>query len=362
MKKLILGLFVSAMMACNQPQGTSLKMVKVDVNSADYLKEEAVFKDFDFVKLDTVSEALLSDVSKVLVGEDRIYVLPVMDARVFIFDEEGKYLNSLRKGQGPGEVRCVYDMKLHEGCLYVFDNFRIVRKYDKDGGYIGDVYTSSGYNLLMDFERDQLLLFDPYMNPGQGKLMTIVTRDSVSYHFPKHQNHESPFFFNSFYHEGYVSWPMCDTIYRYDAEKMMAAPEYVVQFAHPSVYDVLEDETIDIERWNEIVKDDYFCKWLHYPVISNDQLFFSFRYDKLYYVKYKEGKSNIYSTLIEGLPTLDVGAKGRSGNRMIYSYSMLKLMEYKKKMGKMPADKLRELYNQVTNEEDNPILVFAALE
>ena len=118
--------------------------------------ENTFAKDFDFVKLDTVSEALLSDVSKVLAGEDRLYVLPVMDARVFIFTKEGKYVNSLRMGQGPGEVRCVYDMKVHDGFLYAFDNFRTIRKYDKDGNYIEDVYTRNDYNLLMEFEQNQL--------------------------------------------------------------------------------------------------------------------------------------------------------------------------------------------------------------
>ena len=72
MKQMLFCLLAFGMMACNAPQETSLKVVKVDVNSTDYLKKEAVFKDFDFVKLDNVSEALLSDVSKVLVGEDRL--------------------------------------------------------------------------------------------------------------------------------------------------------------------------------------------------------------------------------------------------------------------------------------------------
>jgi len=117
MKKLIIALLALAMMACHQPETTSLKVVEVDVNSADYRKEEAAFKHFDFVKLDTVSDALLSDVSKVLVGEDRLYVLPMMDPRVFIFDGEGKYIHSLKRGQGPGEIRFVYDMDLHDGNL-----------------------------------------------------------------------------------------------------------------------------------------------------------------------------------------------------------------------------------------------------
>ena len=110
MKRIYIGLMMLGMMACNQLPESSIEIVKVDVNSSDYLEEEAVFKNFDFVKLETTPESLLSDVSKILVGEDRLYVLPMMDPRVFIFSKEGKYINSLKKGEGPGEIRFVYDM------------------------------------------------------------------------------------------------------------------------------------------------------------------------------------------------------------------------------------------------------------
>ena len=362
MKRLLLGLLAFGMMSCNQVKESTLEIVKVDVNSSDYLKGEAVFKEFDFVKLDTVSDALLTDVSKVLVGEDRLYVLPMMDARVFIFTKEGKYVNSLRKGQGPGEIRSVYDMDLRDGHLYVYDNYRTIRKYDKDGNYLEDVYTRDAYNLLMKFEQDQLLLFDPYFNRHQEHLLTVVSKDTTLHYFPKRKEMESPFFLNMFYDNGYISWPVSDTIYHYDAARMIPEPEYVVDFHHPNIYEAMQKETITAERFGEITKDDYHCKWLHNPVVYDDQLFFSFRYDKLYYVKYKDGKSDIYSKLIEGLPALNVGARGRYGNQMIYSYSMPDLMEHKEEMGEIPEGKLRELYDQVTDVEDNPILVFATLE
>ena len=38
------------------------------------------------------------------------------------------------------------------------------------------------------------------------------------------------------------------------------------------------------------------------------------------------------------------------------------LMEYKEAMDEIPEGKLQELYAQVTDEEDNPILVFVTLE
>ncbi|MBR4043147.1 MAG: 6-bladed beta-propeller [Bacteroidaceae bacterium] len=173
MKKLIIALLALGMLACHQPENTSLKVVEVDVNSADYRKDEAAFKHFDFVKLDTVSESLLSDVSKVLVGEERLYVLPMMDPRVFIFSKEGKYIHSLKRGQGPGEIRFVYDMDLHDGNLYVYDNYRTIRKYDKDGNFLEDVYTQDDYNLLMKVVEDQILLFDPYFNARQEHLLTL---------------------------------------------------------------------------------------------------------------------------------------------------------------------------------------------
>lgn len=360
MKRIFVGLMALGMVACNQVPESSIEVVKVDVNSSDYLKEEAVFKNFDFVKLETTPESLLSDVSKVMVGEDRLYVLPIMDPRVFIFSKEGKYINSLKKGNGPGEIRFVYDMDVHEGNLYVYDNYRTIRKYDKDGNYLEDVYTQDAYNLLMKMEQDQILLFDPYLNARQEHLLTVVGKDTTLHYFPKLEEMKSPFFLNMFYENGYISWPVSDTIYYYHAEKMQPLPEYVVKFSHPNIYETMQKETITPERFDEITMDDYHCKWLHNPVVHNDQLFFSFRYDKLYYVKYKNGKTSIYSTLIEGLPALDVGARGRDGNRMIYAYSMPQLIENKEEKGEKFEGKLRELYGLVTNEEDNPILVFAS--
>ena len=155
---------------------------------------------------------------------------------------------------------------------------------------------------------------------------------------------------------------MCDTIYHYDAEKLMPAPKYVVQFNHLNVYDAMKNETITPERWNEIVSDEHYCKWIHAVRVHDNQLFFGFKYDKPYYVKHSADGTKIYSILIKGLPDLKTGAKGIDGKRMIYSFNMEDLMEHKEEMNEIPEGKLRNLYDQVTDVEDNPILVFATLE
>ena len=50
------------------------------------------------------SESVIGDVSKVVIGNERIYVLSLIDPRIFIFSLDGKYINSLKRGNGPGEV------------------------------------------------------------------------------------------------------------------------------------------------------------------------------------------------------------------------------------------------------------------
>ena len=113
---------------------------------------------------------------------------------------------------------------------------------------------------------------------AKGYDVTIVAKDTTLHHFPKRKEMKSPFFLNMFYDEGFISWPVSDTIYHYDAIKMQPFPEYVVRFQQPNIYDAMRNEEITPERFTEITEDDYHCKWMNNPVVYGDQLFFSFKY------------------------------------------------------------------------------------
>ena len=73
--------------------------------------DKPAFEAFDYVKLEMTSESVIGDVSKVVIGNERIYVLSLIDPRIFIFSLDGKYINSLKRGNGPGEVLFVSDFE-----------------------------------------------------------------------------------------------------------------------------------------------------------------------------------------------------------------------------------------------------------
>ena len=65
---------------------------------------------------------------KVVIGNERIYVLSLIDPRIFIFSLDGKYINSLKRGNGPGEVLFVSDFEYRNNNLYVLDNYRSIKQ------------------------------------------------------------------------------------------------------------------------------------------------------------------------------------------------------------------------------------------
>ncbi|HJE47839.1 MAG TPA: 6-bladed beta-propeller [Phocaeicola coprophilus] len=79
--------------------------------------DKPAFETFDYVKLEMTSESVIGDVSKVVIGNERIYVLSLIDPRIFIFSLDGKYINSLKRGNGPGEVLFVSDFEYRNNNL-----------------------------------------------------------------------------------------------------------------------------------------------------------------------------------------------------------------------------------------------------
>ena len=324
---------------------------------------EPAFTSIDYVKLETSSDALLADVAKVVVHKDRIYVLSMFDARVFIFSSSGEYITSLRKGQGPGEVLFVSDMDIREDKLFVLDNYRYVRQYDLDGNYISDVYTSSSPRFSLKYVGDDLLLFDPYLDKSSDYLLhQIKDETDKGWLLKKKTMEKANFLYYNFYSEGFISWPMCDTIYHYNAVSSQVRPQYAVHFSGKSFYDIIDSENYTNAMMCEINQDKSYYRWIQDVTPYESGVYFSFHYDKAYFVKYEQGKATVYSEFADGLPPMITSAVGHAEDKMIYAFTAGELLEYKEKAlhEKAPDSRLVSLYESLS-EDDNPVLFFVSL-
>ncbi|WP_106831223.1 6-bladed beta-propeller [Parabacteroides pacaensis] len=118
------------------------KIYVVDVNVSDDMKNigdtgTEYFIDCQFIQLDTDTNNVIGEVSKIIVTDGRIYILDTFKAQsVFIFDTTGKYINKIyRQGKGPGEYLQVTDIFYdeREKTINLLDSRGKILIFNKDG-------------------------------------------------------------------------------------------------------------------------------------------------------------------------------------------------------------------------------------
>lgn len=361
---LIIVFLASILQGCREPEEKSIEMITLDLENKEQLSPYAAFASFDCVKLEMTSESMLTDIGKVVVGKDRIYVLPIREARVFVFSMTGKYINSIKRGQGPGEIMFVSDMDVVGDELYVLDNYRVVRKYDADGNYLETVHSLDDYYCFsMKNIRGDLLFFDPYINKRSEYMLRVISNNEIAdSYFEKEENlSKISFLHYNFCNKGYISWPLCDTIYRY-IDKKTILPKYFVRFPNNSFYKLRKDKKYTSDEMCKFNQNKDYYRWLKDVVPYKEGLFLSFNYDKSYYVRYEGGKSTIYNRLLDGFPEMNRSSVGNFEDKLIYFYAAEELLEYENN------DILTEGKEELTNvcqglsEDDNPVLFFFKLD
>lgn len=111
---------------------------------SDIVIPEKIIKNVKFIALETKKDVLLAGIRKLIMTEEKIYVLDrKSNIKVFVFDINGKYITSIGKyGKGPGELISLTDFIVDEdsNLLYVLDSDnRKVLLYDlRSGKYLSD--------------------------------------------------------------------------------------------------------------------------------------------------------------------------------------------------------------------------------
>jgi len=94
-----------------------------------------MIKSIKFVPLETNKKSLIAEIEQIIVSDSNIYISS--SDRVLIFDNEGKYISLIQRGQGPGEILqlkgIAYDNIKSE--LIVYNN-KFLSFYNKDGDFI----------------------------------------------------------------------------------------------------------------------------------------------------------------------------------------------------------------------------------
>ncbi|MHC1780737.1 MAG: 6-bladed beta-propeller [Bacteroidales bacterium] len=128
-RSLIIPILLSvAIISCNSGANKGVNSNRVidiekSIGSIEVVNLSEVAKSINYIPLETNDSALISNISKIICENDKIYVSDNSD-KLYIFDLNGKYLNTLnRKGRGPGEYINLRNFKVDEksGNILILD-------------------------------------------------------------------------------------------------------------------------------------------------------------------------------------------------------------------------------------------------
>jgi len=116
-------------------------VINVDMEQKSIKQIKELFNEVRFIKLETNKESIFSEVGKLIIHGDGIYVLDKKTMKnIYVFNMNGNFLYKvLAKGEGPGELMEPVDFNIKNDQIYVLD--RLLKKiavYDLTGAFVDE--------------------------------------------------------------------------------------------------------------------------------------------------------------------------------------------------------------------------------
>jgi hypothetical protein len=225
----IISLF--ALVSCHEKEKTApVSQIKVDEIPNKDVKMQEITSAFTIIPLETTDQSLIQYLKKVVLCDDKFFVLDDQRPLFAIFSKTGKFIKSVSKqGKGPGEYYVPTDFIIdsEQGQIELLDGFnRQILIYDLEGNYKNRIRLSIQGNYFVKFQNGDYVIYTNMRNEKEMpyKLVRInndgrILSRELAYTAKTIQTTSTPFVKTG--NDSYLfSEHGCDTIYQVTKEQI----------------------------------------------------------------------------------------------------------------------------------------------
>lgn len=229
MKKIFYLLFSTTLLvSCNISNNNTNQVINIDLTNQEENFVKIDYYNLKVVQLEMNKSSILSSVFKAHYDKtnDRIFILS--NFNLYIFDEDGNYINSLSKGRGPGEITFLasFTVDSNNKRVFVLDNGRFIKEYDYEGNHQSTRELDTFLSMDLHKEDSCFLLLNSFVGVSEKSFVGKydITSDSITDKYVSIEDSDypqSPRFItsNNFYksnNEIYFFTPGIFALYKYD--------------------------------------------------------------------------------------------------------------------------------------------------
>ena len=363
------GIACVCLLACQRTEPGCFSCTLVNMGSVEAGEEQAALSIDRFVKLQTTDEALIHNIARVIPWRDRLYVLTsVPHNDVLIFDAAGAFLKKITRGRADNELIYPTDISVDEvnGTLFVLDHYRTIKRFGPDGGFIGRTSLSEphfhfealgGGYLFYSLNLSPKNRHTAYYSPGGKKTRGVYTSVYTG------EGHIGAGGLTRRSRDSVVLFPLfSDTVYLFETRTAALSPLFVFDFRGRSANAPHKVRTFaSIDDYNEHIRTGRLYSGPEGVEYLGDKLFFRFhaRRDAFYVYDTHADRLVCCPRMFDDLPDF-FGHAGNDGRALICSYDAEWLLRWFERHPPQ-TDMGRRIAAACTDEEENPILVFATI-
>lgn len=280
MKNSILFIILSVCLLSCQHTGDSsttkdstIETIPVFSNYTAELPFSAFVDTIELIPLETTEDNLIGEITRVIFNNGKYYIRStnsMQNAKLFVFDENGKYLQKISKqGGGPEEYIEFKDFTMTNDNQVVIADYQKLLYFDSDGNFSHSNKINQSFSAteLLATKENDILVFLTLPNLFQNYLISKIDKEG-------NQN----FFFNPGEKEAlkcnfrtiwrafgatdssyYLAYPFCDTIYSISSDLRKITRAYYIDYGDKKIPNIPIDSKDDCLSWQKKLNrlDDY---------------------------------------------------------------------------------------------------------